>query len=202
MNGNAARPWDQRRFAAAGAAMTGLALPATGLADHFAAQSGDPASWSIVHTSLGILFVVFATWHCALNRRTLLRYLRDGLTPRTLPGRDVLVAGGHRGRPADADAHARHRRPMSRREGRKHRDHTPHVRLDRSRCDACWRCVETCPRSVMGKVDVLGHRHARIRAPDACGGCGRCVKVCPSGALAAIVTQSSPPGEVLPPPAG
>jgi ferredoxin len=64
------------------------------------------------------------------------------------------------------------------------RDHrTACVELDRSRCEACWRCVETCPQSVLGRVDFLGHRHAKIKNAEDCAGCGRCVKACQTGAL-------------------
>lgn len=92
MNANAEGRWNQRRFVALGAALSGLALPATGLADHLAGERGDPARWSIVHTSLGTVFVVFATWHCILNRRALLRYVRGTLASRVVVGREMLVA--------------------------------------------------------------------------------------------------------------
>ncbi len=84
--------WNQRRFVAVAAALSGLALPVTGLADHLAGQAGDPVGWSIVHTSLGVLFAVFATCHCVLNRRALARYVRRTLAPRWLAGREALVA--------------------------------------------------------------------------------------------------------------
>lgn len=88
----AERHWSQRRFVALAAALSGLALPLTGLADHLAGEAGDPASWSIVHTSLGIVFVVCATWHCVLNRRALLKYVRGAFASRVLVGREALVA--------------------------------------------------------------------------------------------------------------
>ena len=74
--------WNQRRFVAVGAGLSGLALPATGLADHLAGKSDDSPGWTIVHTSLGSAFVVFATWHCILNRRALLRYMRGSVASR------------------------------------------------------------------------------------------------------------------------
>jgi ferredoxin len=63
---------------------------------------------------------------------------------------------------------------------------TDFIRLDRSCCDACWKCLDVCPASVLGKVDFLGHRHAKVRAAEDCTGCNRCVKVCESGALSRL----------------
>jgi NAD-dependent dihydropyrimidine dehydrogenase PreA subunit len=58
------------------------------------------------------------------------------------------------------------------------------VTLDRALCTACWECVAVCRQTVIGKIEVFGHRHAVINAGDRCAGCQRCVKVCTSGALA------------------
>lgn len=58
-----------------------------------------------------------------------------------------------------------------------------YVALDRSRCDACWKCIAVCPESVLGKVDMWLHRHAVVSAGDRCLGCGLCIKVCATGAL-------------------
>ena len=46
-------------------------------------------------------------------------------------------------------------------------------------CIACWKCVESCPRDVLGKVRMLWHRHVKLRHPENCIGCGKCVGVCP-----------------------
>ena len=75
--------WNQRAFVVTGALLSGLALPVSGLADHAAGGPGgsSAAGWSIVHTSLGVLFVSFCVWHAALNRRALLRYLRGRTRP-------------------------------------------------------------------------------------------------------------------------
>ena len=91
MSTTAETHWNQRRFVAVAVALSGLALPATGLADHLSSQAGDPASWSLVHTTLGAVFVAFAAWHCCLNRRALLTYVRGAA--RKLVGREALVAG-------------------------------------------------------------------------------------------------------------
>ena len=92
MNHSVKDRWEQRRFVAVAAALSGLALPVTGLADHPAVAAGDPASWAIVHTSLGTMFVVFAVWHCVLNRRALVRYVRSAIGSRALVGREAVVA--------------------------------------------------------------------------------------------------------------
>jgi 2-oxoglutarate ferredoxin oxidoreductase subunit delta len=60
---------------------------------------------------------------------------------------------------------------------------SPFVTLDRSLCDACWECIDVCPESVFGKVDMWLHRHAVVNAGDQCSGCRRCIKVCEAGAL-------------------
>ncbi|MEZ5125305.1 MAG: hypothetical protein R2826_03525 [Thermoleophilia bacterium] len=87
------RRWNQRSFAAAGALLSGLALPLSGLADHVAGGSGgSSAGWSIVHTSLGGIFVCFCIWHAVLNRRALLRHLRIGAAARGLLSREALAA--------------------------------------------------------------------------------------------------------------
>jgi len=71
-------------------------LPATGLADHFAVHSSAAdagVGWSIVHVALSTVFVVFCTWHVVLNRRALLRYLRDKTAAwRSLPTREAFAA--------------------------------------------------------------------------------------------------------------
>jgi Pyruvate/2-oxoacid:ferredoxin oxidoreductase delta subunit len=73
----------------------------------------------------------------------------------------------------------RSRLPFSRED----RVRTAHIALDRSCCEACWSCIEVCPKAVLGKVEVMRHRHAVVTKADACDGCGRCVKACASGAL-------------------
>lgn len=62
-------------------------------------------------------------------------------------------------------------------------DGAAHVVLDKSRCEACWQCLEQCPSAVLRKVQFLGHKHAKIKAAENCAGCGRCVRVCKAGAL-------------------
>ena len=74
-------------------------------------------------------------------------------------------------------------------------DNAAHVVLDKSRCEACWHCVEECPHAVLRKVQFLGHKHAKIKAVDLCAGCGRCVR-CLHGRSAV----AGAPGRRLTPP--
>lgn len=84
--------WKQPSFVSLCALLSGLALPVSGVVDHFAAQSS-AGGWSIVHVALGTVFVVFCTWHIVLNRRALLRYLRDKAAAwRSLPTREAVAA--------------------------------------------------------------------------------------------------------------
>ena len=65
---------------------------------------------------------------------------------------------------------------------------TAYVQLDTRKCKACWKCINTCPNKVIGKIDFLGHRHARIDQSDKCSGCLKCVKTCESGAYNSIAS--------------
>jgi NAD-dependent dihydropyrimidine dehydrogenase PreA subunit len=62
---------------------------------------------------------------------------------------------------------------------------TRYIRLNTSRCQACWACVQVCPQRVFGKMDFRFHRHARIDQAENCQGCMRCLKVCPNQAILA-----------------
>lgn len=87
--------WNQRRFISLGALFCGLALPVTGLGDHFARHSSGPhadAGWVVAHVTIGGLFVLFATWHGVLNRHAILKYLRTRGNQPTRPSREALVA--------------------------------------------------------------------------------------------------------------
>jgi 2-oxoglutarate ferredoxin oxidoreductase subunit delta len=63
--------------------------------------------------------------------------------------------------------------------------------MDTRRCEACWDCVEACPKQVLGKIDVIWHRHAIIRNAEACNGCKKCVRACESGAIEYIYVPRS-----------
>ena len=63
---------------------------------------------------------------------------------------------------------------------------TLNVQLNTSKCEACWKCIESCPSQVIGKVDLPWHKHALLINPDFCCGCLNCIKSCPSGAYSKI----------------
>ena len=63
---------------------------------------------------------------------------------------------------------------------------TAHIQLDPQKYQACWKCVEACPRHVLDKIDLPFHKHAKIINPDACIGCKKCVKACEYNAMTAI----------------
>lgn len=89
-----ARPgWAQRRFVSCSALVLGLALPVTGVGNHLARHSSGPqadSSWVVAHVAIGVLFVLFVTWHVVFSRRALLRYLRGRVG--ALPSREALAA--------------------------------------------------------------------------------------------------------------
>ncbi|MCL5256260.1 MAG: ferredoxin family protein [Chloroflexi bacterium] len=60
---------------------------------------------------------------------------------------------------------------------------TRFIRLDPHRCEACWTCVQTCPNNVLGKAELLAHRHAHVDHAENCKGCKKCVNVCPNAAI-------------------
>ena len=66
---------------------------------------------------------------------------------------------------------------------------TAHIQLDSRKCQACWACVEICPKQVLGKIDLPFHKHAKIVNPEACIGCKKCVKKCEHDAITAIETN-------------
>lgn len=60
---------------------------------------------------------------------------------------------------------------------------TRYIKLNNSLCKACWKCVDSCHGNVIGKVDLLFHKHAHIDDPENCKGCLQCVKACPQHAI-------------------
>jgi len=70
---------------------------------------------------------------------------------------------------------------------KRHRQETSYIQLNTSECTACFKCIEACPKNVIGKINILIHKHAVIRNGEECTGCGRCVKVCDAGAISSIM---------------
>lgn len=56
---------------------------------------------------------------------------------------------------------------------------TRFVEFDLRRCQACGRCVEACPRQVLGMVAFFRHRHVHVDHADRCRGCRACAAACP-----------------------
>jgi len=89
------KPFNTRAFTVLVAALAGLGLPITGLANHLHqmdAMTFQRHTWMSVHNILGTVFLVFGLWHVILNRRPLVRYV-SGLAGR-FPGmsREALWA--------------------------------------------------------------------------------------------------------------
>ncbi len=59
---------------------------------------------------------------------------------------------------------------------------TRYVKIDARKCKACWKCVDECPRQVIGKIDFWFHKHVMFRHSEACIGCRKCIETCPHGA--------------------
>ncbi|MDR2847529.1 MAG: 4Fe-4S binding protein [Bacteroidales bacterium] len=62
----------------------------------------------------------------------------------------------------------------------------PAILINHHQCKACWKCLDACPQKVLGKVNFLWHKHAKMSHPDKCIGCLKCVKTCPHGAIIPI----------------
>lgn len=76
------RSFNKRAFTAITSGLTALTLPFTGLVLHGYSEgaiSGDGHAWFTLHVGLGVLFVIFATWHAVLNRRALLNYIKSSV---------------------------------------------------------------------------------------------------------------------------
>jgi ferredoxin len=71
---------------------------------------------------------------------------------------------------------------------------TKYIKLDNSRCQACWKCVESCSNDVLGKAILFKHRHAHVDYAEACKGCKKCIHSCPNNAIS--YTYVSPTREL------
>ncbi len=51
--------------------------------------------------------------------------------------------------------------------------------IERDHCRGCFQCIDACPRGVLGKMHLPGHRHVHVDHAERCIGCFQCLKVCP-----------------------
>ena len=63
---------------------------------------------------------------------------------------------------------------------------TRFIAINPRNCVACWDCIPACPKQVLGKVDLLVHRHVKIVDADACIGCNKCVGTCGPGVFTSL----------------
>jgi len=59
---------------------------------------------------------------------------------------------------------------------------TFYIQLDRSKCHACWQCVDVCPEQLFKKIRLPLHKHVTLSA-GACTGCLKCMKACNFNAI-------------------
>ncbi len=63
---------------------------------------------------------------------------------------------------------------------------TKFISIQTDKCLACWKCVEACPSEVIGKIDIIIHKHAVVDNRDECTGCRKCVKACECNAISPL----------------
>jgi Fe-S-cluster-containing hydrogenase component 2 len=68
---------------------------------------------------------------------------------------------------------------------------TKYIQVNTRSCEACWKCLDACPKQVLGKIEVGFHRHVRILSAEDCTGCKKCVPVCPQSAIEYIYQPAS-----------
>lgn len=84
-----------RSFVAITAAFSGLSLPISGFANHvygFDAMSEAKHAWMAAHNTLGLIFLVFVTWHVALNFKGLKKHVKGAVARVRLVGKETLFA--------------------------------------------------------------------------------------------------------------
>jgi len=59
--------------------------------------------------------------------------------------------------------------------------YTGYVWANTNNCKACWDCINTCPRQVIGKVSFLWHKHIVYKNSASCNGCKKCIQTCQHG---------------------
>lgn len=93
--GNPARAFKHRAFVAMVMVFSGLALPVTGIVNHFygfAPLSVERHAWMSAHNAMGLVFVVFSIWHVVLNRRALWSHVRNTVAHVPTVSREAILA--------------------------------------------------------------------------------------------------------------
>ncbi len=67
---------------------------------------------------------------------------------------------------------------------------TEYIQIDTNKCEACWKCLEVCPKNVIGRVNFPWHKHALIKKSDKCTGCSKCIKTCEFNAITRVTTNN------------
>ena len=66
-----------------------------------------------------------------------------------------------------------------------------YIKLDKTRCKACYLCVDVCPKKLLIKgsqPNSLGHFPVEFKDPDnKCIGCAMCAMRCPDIAITEVV---------------
>jgi hypothetical protein len=89
------KPFNPRAFVALVAAVAGLGLPLTGVANHlFQMESMTLRRHArmAAHNGLAVIFATFVVWHVVLNRRAFLAHLRGAAARWRSVSREVLWA--------------------------------------------------------------------------------------------------------------
>lgn len=66
---------------------------------------------------------------------------------------------------------------------------TKHICLDLGKCQACWMCLDACPKDVLGKINIVIHKHIKIVNRNNCTGCLKCLRACDYGAIIALAAE-------------
>ena len=56
------------------------------------------------------------------------------------------------------------------------------VKVEKEKCDACWKCMDVCPNDSLEKVTEDGKEHISVKE-DNCIDCFLCVEECKTGCL-------------------
>lgn len=58
------------------------------------------------------------------------------------------------------------------------RTSTAHVAMAPQRCIACWKCIDACPKGIIGKSGRIWHTHVIFKDAASCTGCCTCIRTC------------------------